>query len=450
MIHDNAPDTSRVRKAQAAGASDEPIAHDIKELLTRLYPLCRSITGDGVRETLRIISELVPLSLHEVPSGTAVLDWTVPPEWNIRDAWVKDPDGRKVIDFGEHNLHVVSYSIPVAQRMTLEELRPHLHSLPQQPDLVPYRTAYYANDWGFCLSQQLLDALPEGEYEVCIDSSLKPGSLSYGELLIPGQSSAEILVSSHVCHPSLANDNLSGNVIAAYLAKQLLEISAARRLRYSYRFLFAPATIGALSWLAANANTVGNIHGGLTLACLGDERPFTYKQSRRGNTEIDQAVCYRLRSEDGHTIENFSPQGYDERQFCSPGFNLAVGRLGRAQHGRHDEYHTSADNLDFVSADSLAQSLALCADVLHILEENRRLLNLQPYGEPQLGKYGLYESLGGTSSPPQLQTAVLWVLNLSDGHHALLDIAEQSNLPFATIVTAAAALEKANLLGECD
>jgi len=423
---------------------DQDLGSQLFDCVAQLYPICRSITGDGVRETLSQLNRIVPLTIHEVPSGTAVFDWTVPDEWNIRDAWVKNASGQRVIDFQHSNLHVVNYSVPFSGRMSLEELRPHLFTLPDHPDWIPYRTSYYEKNWGFCLSQNQLDALPQGEYEVCIDSSLKPGSLTYGEVFIPGESADEILISCHICHPSLANDNLSGVAIAAHLARHLQFLS----LRFSYRFLFIPATIGSITWLARNEAIVPRIRHGLVLACLGDAGAFTYKRSRRGDAIIDRAAVHILEQQDDNEVIGFSPYGYDERQFCSPGFNLPVGRLSRTPHGCFPEYHTSADNLDFVQPAQLEKSLLTCLQIFQLVENNRYYLNQKPYGEPQLGKYGLYDPIGGATESPVSQMAMLWVLNFSDGKHSLLDIAERAGLKFQEIALAAEALASKGLLSE--
>ncbi|MEU7888153.1 DUF4910 domain-containing protein [Microbispora bryophytorum] len=412
-------------------------------LVERLYPLCRSITGDGVRRTLEIIAESIPLVVHEVPTGAQVLDWTVPKEWNIRDAYVKDPSGRKVIDFMESSLHVVGYSVPVSATLTLDELRPHLHTLPEQPDLIPYRTSYYAETWGFCLRNETLAALPPGPYEVLIDSTLADGHLTYAEHVVPGESADEVLVSCHICHPSLANDNLAGVAVAVELALRLTE----RRPRHTYRFVFAPGTIGAVTWLARNRDRVGRIRAGLVLACAGDRGSLTYKRSRRGNAEIDRVTEHVLRASGRpHTVVDFSPYGYDERQYCSPGFDLGVGSLTRTPYGGYPEYHTSADDPGFVSAEAMADTLETCWEVTRVLENDRHYLNLSPYGEPQLGRRGLYGSLGGRSDTKRDQMAMLWVLNLSDGDHSLLDVAERSGLTFGEVTWAARALEEAGLL----
>ncbi|WP_236789697.1 DUF4910 domain-containing protein [Amycolatopsis sp. GM8] len=408
-------------------------------LVERLYPLCRSITGDGVRETLDILNEYLPLAVFEVPTGARAFDWTVPQEWNIRDAFIADTTGRRIVDFRESNLHVVSYSTPIDARMTLAELRPHLHTLPEQPSLVPYRTSYYSPDWGFCLAQDVLDRMPDGEYHVRIDSTLDDGHLTYAEHVVPGQVTDEVIVSCHTCHPSLANDNLASIAVAAYLARSL------KNPWYTYRFLFMPGTIGAITWLSRNAERIDKVKHGLVLACAGDAGHLTYKKSRRGDAEIDRVLQLVLR-ERKHEIVDFSPYGYDERQFCSPGFDLGVGSLSRTPYARYPEYHTSGDNPDFVVPWALEDTLAVCREALSLLDRNRTYVNLSPYGEPQLGKRGLYDSLGGRSDAKDAQLAMLWVLNLSDGEHSLLDVAERSGLPFDSVVAAASALHDAELL----
>lgn len=420
----------------------EGAGREMYALVRELYPICRSITGDGVRESLRRLQAEVPLTLHEVPSGTPVFDWTVPKEWNIRDAYVANASGERVIDFRKSNLHIVSYSVPVRKRMLLAELKEHLFTLPQHPDWIPHRTTYYEESWGFCLSHRQLLALEEGQYDVCIDSSWEAGSLTYGEYYVEGTSPEEVLFSCHVCHPSLCNDNLSGMVLAAFLAKHLVT-----PLRYSYRLLFIPGTIGSITWLCLNEARVARIRHGLVLTCLGDAGEHTYKKSRRGNAEIDRAVGVVLRDQGrAHTVVEFSPSGYDERQFCSPGFNLPVGCLMRT--AQYPEYHTSADNLDFVQPDALAASLRTCLAVVDVLESNRRYINQNPKCEPQLGKRGLYHTIGGgVRATPEIR-AMLWVLNLSDGEHSLLDIAERSGCPFEAVKTAADGLLACDLLKE--
>ncbi|MEJ7929731.1 DUF4910 domain-containing protein [Ramlibacter sp. AN1015] len=411
-------------------------------LIAELYPICRSITGAGLRQTLARIAREIPLVVHEVPSGTRVFDWTVPREWTIRDAWVRDAAGRRVIDFQRHNLHVVNYSVPVRARMTLAELRPHLHTLPDQPDAIPYRTSYYKESWGFCLAHRQLEQMPEGEYEVCIDADLHDGHLSYGECLVPGSGPDEVLISCHACHPSLCDDNLSGIAVAVFAARAL----AQARPRHSFRFVFLPGTIGAITWLSRNEDRVGSIRHGLVLTCLGDRGGFTYKRSRRGNAPVDAAVEHVLRhTGTAHRTLDFSPYGYDERQYNSPGFNLPVGCLMRSEHGRFPQYHTSLDDLDFVAPRSLEESLAVLLAVFQVLEHNRTFRNLNPKCEPQLGRRGLYSGLGGTDIRQQ-ELAMLWVLNLSDGDHDLLSIAQRADLPFAVVAEAARRLAAHDLL----
>jgi aminopeptidase-like protein len=421
---------------------------ELLRFIAEAYPICRSITGDGVRCTLAMIGERIPLEVHEVPSGTPVFDWTVPREWNIRDAWIKDPSGRKVVDFREHNLHVLNYSVPVHAKLSLEELRKHLFTLPDRPDCIPYRTSYYKETWGFCLSHDQLQALPGGEYEVLVDSSLEDGSLSYGELFLAGESDREVLLSTHVCHPSLCNDNLSGIAVMTWLAR---ELQGRPRRRYSYRFLFIPGTIGSITWLARNEERTGGIAHGLVAANLGDPGRFHYKKSRHENAEIDRAVLAVLRaSGEEFGVEDFVPFGYDERQYSSPGFDLAVGSLTRTPYGRYPEYHTSADNLGFIQADALEGSLRAYLAVTDVLEGNRRYLNLNPKCEPQLGRRGLYRAIGGDDAGREREMALLWVLNLSDGQHDLLDISERSGMSFAAIREAADALLKVGLLRETE
>ncbi len=415
------------------------------DFIREAYPICRSITGDGVRRTLAMIQERIPLEIREVPTGTPVFDWTVPREWNIRDAWIKDPSGRKVVDFQECNLHILNYSVPVHEKLPLAELRKRLFTLPDQPDLIPYRTSYYKETWGFCLRHRTLEELPEGEYEIFVDSTLADGALTYGECLLPGESEREVLLSTHVCHPSLCNDNLSGIAVMTGLAR---ELQARPRRRYSYRFLFIPGTIGSITWLALNDVKVDH---GLVAANLGDSGTFHYKKSRRGNAEVDRAVLAVLKGAgEPFGIEEFVPFGYDERQYCSPGFNLAVGSLTRTPYGRYPEYHTSADNLDFVKPEALEGSLRTYLAVIDVLEGNRRYLNLNPKCEPQLGRRGLYRTIGGDESGRSRELALLWVLNLSDGENDLLDIAERSGMSFAAIRTAADALLEVGLLREED
>ena len=421
------------------------VGAEMHALATDLFPICRSITGNGVRTTLWRLQREIPLALTEVPSGTPVFDWTVPKEWNIRDAWIKDASGKRVVDFRQNNLHVVNYSVPVRQTLPLQELKRSLFALADKPDAIPYRTSYYQETWGFCLSRRQLDQLQDGNYDVCIDSTLEAGSLTFGECFLPGKIADEVLISCHVCHPSMANDNLSGISLAVALAKRLREESR----RYSYRFLFIPATIGSITWLALNETKTANIKHGLVLTCVGDSGPITYKRSRLGNAEIDRAAEHVLKSADPtHRAIDFHPYGYDERQYCSPGFNLPVGCLMRSQHGKFPEYHTSADNLSFIQPQYLGDSFAKAWAVIQLVEKNRTYINQNPKCEPRLGKRGLYSGVGGAREGAFSELALLWVLNLSDGEHDLLAIAERSCMSFGEISSAASALQRCGLLQE--
>ena len=418
---------------------------DIHALTERLFPIHRSITGDGVRETLRIIGEFVPLETHEVPTGTPAFDWEVPREWTIRDAYIKDAKGRKLVDIRDNNLHVVGYSTPVRATMSLQDLKKHLHSLPDRPDSIPYLNSYWTEYWGFCVAHNVLTSLADEMYEVCIDSSLQDGHLTYGELLIAGETPEEVLLFSHTCHPSLCNDNCSGLAVTTLLARML----GGLRRRYSYRFVWAPSGIGALVWLSRNAEAVRRIRHGLVLTGFGDPGSFTYKRSRRGNAAIDRIAASVVRGYDANArLDDFTVYGYDERQFCSPGFNLPVGRLTRTRYGEYPQYHTSDDNPGFVKPEQLEQSFAALVDIVDFIEAaDQRYRNTCPYGEPRLGKRGLFRPIGG-SGVSRLEEARLWVLNLSDGEHSVLDMVERSKLDFRTIRTAIAELQACGLLIE--
>jgi aminopeptidase-like protein len=421
-------------------------AGEMFRLVAELYPICRSITGDGVRKTLNMLREYIPLEINEVATGTRVFDWTIPREWNINDAYIRNTKGEKIVDFNKSNLHVMNYSVPIRREVSLEELRDHIFTVPDHPDRIPYRTSYYNENWGFCLSHNQFMKLTDKEYEVVIDSSLKDGYLTYGESFIEGESKEEVLISSHICHPSLCNDNLSGIAVSVFLAKNLKQFS----LKYSYRFLFIPATIGAITWLFFHESDVSKIRHGLVAACLGDPGKFTYKKSRQGDAEIDRAVTHVLKtSGQDYEILDFTPFGYDERQYCSPGFNLPVGCFMRTPHGRYPEYHTSADNLEFVRAECLEESLSKYLAVVYILENNKKYLNLNPKGEPQLGRRELYQKVGGNGNSKVNQAAMLWVLNLSDGNNSLLSISARSGIDFGLIKNAADVLIEHRLLEEC-
>ena len=438
------------------------IGTEMYDMMVKLYPICRSITGDGVRKTLDIIFEQIPLEKHEIPTNTEVFDWTVPKEWNIKDAYVKKPNGEKIIDFKKSNLHILNYSIPVHKTVSLSELKDHLFTLPDQPALIPYRTSYYYENWGFCIAHNQLLQLEEDEYEVVIDSTLEDGSLSYGEYFIKGESEGEVLLSCYVCHPSMCNDNLSGVVLLAFLAKHLKNLS----LKYSYRFLFIPETIGSIAWMCRNEHNLKKIKHGLVVTCVGDPGILSYKKSRKGNAEIDLTVIDVLKkSGDDYKIMDYKPVGSDERQFCSPGFNLPVGSLLRTGATYFTEYHTSADNTEFVKAKYLADSFSKYFKVILKLEENfgkfysknneeelpeidskndQVFLNLNPKCEPKLDKIGVYRKIGGERYNDSL--TILWVLNFSDGKHSLRHISLRSGIDFKQIKQTAELLQEKKLL----
>jgi aminopeptidase-like protein len=438
-------DAAEDLRQAAAGVDAQALGAELHELVRELYPICRSITGEGLRRSLRILQRMVPLELREVPTGTRVFDWVVPKEWTFRSARLRAPGGELILDAQRLNLHVLNYSKPFRGKVSLEELQRHLYSLPHRPSFVPYRTSYYKEDWGFCLSEQQRQTLRPGEYEVEIDTELADGSLTYGEIVVPGSQDDEVLISTHCCHPSLANDNCAGMAMCAALARLLRGMKP----RYSYRFLFVPGTIGAIAWLARNEQRASRIAHGLVAACVGDAGRLTYKRSRRGDAAIDRAVVHVLsHCGQDHEVRDFSPYGYDERQYCSPGFDLPVGSLTRTPYGEYPEYHTSADDPGLVKPEKLVDTLCRYLNVFEVLEGDRAFVNLSPKCEPQLGKRGLYAPVGGQSHAAAKQMAMLWVLNLSDGKHALLEIAERARMPFADIDRAARALHAAGLLAE--
>ena len=437
------------------------IGEDMHELMIELFPICRSITGNGLRKTLKILKNHIPLEIFEVPTKTKAFDWEVPREWNITDAYIKNSKGEKIVDFKKSNLHVLNYSTPINKKISLDELKLHLHSLPEYSDVIPYRTSYYNENWGFCITHNQLLQLEEDEYEVFIDTTLEDGSLTYGEYFIKGESEDEVLLSCYPCHPSMCNDNLSGIVLLTLLAKHLKKLS----LQYSYRFLFIPETIGSIVWLSRNEMNVAKIKHGLVATCVGDSGISTYKKSRQGNTEIDQTVIEVLKkSGDDYKIMNFDPLGSDERQFCSPGFNLPVGSLRKTNPANFPEYHTSADNTEFVKAKYLADSFSKYFKVILKLEENfgkfysknneelpeidnkndQVFLNLNPKCEPKLDKTVLYRKIGGAVHNDAL--TILWVLNYSDGKHSLRDISLRSGIDFKQIKQTAELLQDKKLL----
>lgn len=424
----------------------------MRAFMERAFPLCRSITGDGVRATLDLIeaeladvaTELGPrfrFERHEVATGTPVLDWTVPNEWNLVRATLDGPDGR-VLDSDDCNLHVVSYSCPIDAEMDLEELRPHLHALPDRPDAIPYRTSYYKETWGLCLSQRTLDGLSPGRYRVVIDASLAPGHLSYAEATLAGRSQDEFLLTTHICHPSMANDNLSGIAAVTEAARRLADRPP---LATTVRMLFIPGTIGSITWLARNPDAVDRITAGLVVAGAGHRAPATYKRSRRGTARID-SVMSRLVEASGGEVIDYYPYGYDERQFCSPGFDLPVGRLSRSIHGTYPEYHTSADDLTFVDDETLGHTASLIVAAIEAFDREPRYRNIAPRGEPQLGRRGLYGTVGGTITSKSDEMAMLWLLAYSDGERSVPDIAAMSGIDVSALQAAATALVAVELL----
>ncbi|NWG52251.1 MAG: DUF4910 domain-containing protein [Hydrogenophilaceae bacterium] len=417
------------------------IGEDIYAFAAEIYPLFRSVSGAGSRETFARMAKHVDLTVHEVASGTQVFDWTVPNEWRINDAYIADASGKRVLDLGASNLHVINYSAPAAGRALLSELKPRIHTLPDKPSAIPYVTSFFQETWGFCMAQAALDALPEGEYEYKIDSSLAPGSMSYAEFAHKGEEEDEILIFSHSCHPSLANDNCSGLAVSTFLAKQLSKAPT----RYSYRFVWAPTTIGSIAWLARNENAVSRIRGGLVLSNVGDGAPFTYKKSRRGAGPMDRAMAHLLVASDGKIIE-FTPQGYDERQFNSPGFLLEVGTLMRGYGASYPSYHTSDDNLDRIRPEYLGESYRLAAQAISIIERDGRWQSVITKCEPQLGRRGLHASYSFDRDAPAKNAATMWTAAFCDGANTLLDIAVRAAMPFERIYEAAAKLAAAGLI----
>ncbi|MDQ3110642.1 MAG: DUF4910 domain-containing protein [Bacteroidota bacterium] len=402
---------------------------ELESYFDRLWPICRSITGDGLRQSLKILSEIIPLELTEVPSGTKVFDWEIPDEWNISDAYILTPEGKKICDFKLNNLHVLNYSIPVDEEISFEELDKHLFSIPEMPDAIPYLTSYYKKMWGFCITHEERQQLPKtGRYKVKINSTLKKGSLTYGECLLKGETDEEILFSTYMCHPSMANNELSGPLVAAFLYKKLAALS---KRRFSYRFVFAPETIGVIAFLSKEGMRLKeNLHAGYVLTCVGDKGNFTYKRSKNPENNVDTVAEHYLRGTGKpFTTLDFSIGGSDERQYCSPGFNLPVGSLMRTMYQRFKEYHTSLDNKSFISFEALEESVNAYFDIARVHELNRKYINAVPYCEPQLGKRGLYPAVGGQKSRTDELSMRLHLLSWADGKNDLITIAERFGRP---------------------
>ena len=402
----------------------------IENYFDRLWPITRSLSGEGNRYSLKILSELIDLKIKEVPSGTRCFDWKVPPEWNIKDAWIKDSHGNKIVDFSKNNLHVLGYSDRVNKKISYKELKSHLYTLPKQPDLIPYMTSYFEKRWGFCISNNQFKKLNKSEtFEVFIDSSFNDnGSMTLGEAYIKGNSKKEVLFSTYICHPSLANNELSGPLVTSFIYRALKE---KKKLKYSYRFLFVPETIGSIYSLSERGEFwKKNLIAGFIVNCIGDNGKFTYKRSRKGDCLTDRASEITLeQTEENYSIIDFFPGGSDERQYCSPGFNLPVGSLMRTMYKAYEEYHTSADNKDFISFEAMEKSIEKYLEIINLIEKNTKYINQYPFCEPQLGKRGLYPTLGSQKEKSEFVNAMRWILNFSDGNHDLISISQKSKIP---------------------
>lgn len=408
------------------------LSQEIDSYLRRLFPICRSITGDGNRTTLRVLQEIVPLTVYEVPSGTRVYDWTVPEEWNIRDAWIADGRGRRIVDFRQSNLHVVGYSEPVRARLSWNDLKPRLHVHPSLAEAIPYRTSYYQRSWGFCLTHAQFSELEAlgGPFEVVVDSEFSRGSMSYGELLLPGRSSQEILLSCYICHPSMANDSLSGVLLTAFLARELMQ----RQRNYSYRIAFVPETIGAVAYCARNEEAMKNIDLGLVITTVGGPGRYGYKQSLDPSHPINGMIeeIFREAGADFITYP-FDVHGSDERQYSSQGFRINVATICRDRYYEYAQYHSSLDDLSFVSGRQIAETLAHYRRLIDRLEARRLFRNRIRHGEVMLSRHGLYPVTGGAQRPElggrSELDLVLWLLFLCDGRLAVEDIARRLAVP---------------------
>ena len=416
------------------------------DLLKRLFPICRSLTGEGVRESLRIIQEYIPLEIKEVASGTKVFDWEVPNEWNITDAYIKDSSGNKVVDFKKSNLHVMGYSIPFEGNLSLDELKKHLYSLPEQPDVIPYITSYYKERWGFCLSQNVYDSLKDVEYYVEIDSTLEPGSLTYGELLIPGKSKKEILLSTYLCHPSMANNELSGPVVTTFIASHLLQ----QDNYYSYRILFIPETIGSITYLSKHLQELKkNVIGGYVLTCCGDEGEFSYLTTRNEHAVVDRLTDHILNwSCDSYNTYSYLERGSDESQYNSPGVDLNIGSLMRSKYAEYPEYHTSADNLEFVTEKGLYGTLEMYKRCLKVFEYNHKYQRTT-LCDPKLDKHGLYPTLSTKDTINQVKN-MMNLLAYCDGRHDLIWIADKINVSAEKLIPIVDQLQEKNIIGFWD
>jgi aminopeptidase-like protein len=416
-----------------------------EDLSTRLFPICRSLTGAGIRQTYDILSEYMPLERYDFPTGTSIYDWTVPREWNIRDAYIKAENGERLVDFQQSNLHVVNYSAPISATLSFAQLEPHLHTLPDQPDAIPYLTSYYQEMWGFCLQHQRMKEFDRGEsYQVCIDSSLEPGILQIADVVLPGETEDEIFFSTYCCHPSMANNELSGPLMATMLYRHLASLP---HRRYTYRFFFGPETIGALAYLSLkNQELQAKMKCGFILTCCGDGGPFTFKRPKQpcfGEREVLHVLKHL---EHEHCVLDYFPTGSDDRQYCSPGFNLPVMTLCRSIYARYPEYHTSLDDFGLVTEDSMSVTFEAYRRLLQVLEQNHAYRNLKPFGEPFFSKYQLQDTLGGIRDKGLFHRALKYILSYSDEAHTLLEIADLMGVPMWELQEARAALEAANLI----
>lgn len=413
-------------------------------LIEKLFPICRSLTGNGVRETLCELQKIVPeMQMHEVPTGTQVMDWTIPKEWNINDAWIKDSQGNKIIDFNETNLHVMGYSQPVHKKVNLDELLKVVYTLPDQPDLIPYVTSYYKERYGFCMSENQKQSLKEGEYEIFIDSELKDGSLTYADIVITGKVKDEIMFSTYVCHPSMANNELSGPAVAIFLAKWLKERNDNY---YTYRFVFAPETIGAITYLSKNLQYLKeHLKAGYVLTCCGDQGEFTYIASRHANNLADKTAKNILNLEyPNHKSYTFMQRGSDERQYCAPGVDLPFCSVTKTKYGDYPQYHTSGDNLDFVSQKGLEETLEFYKKVVIALENNKKY-RVNCLCEPQLGKRGLYPTISGKNASVHIM-AVKHYIAYCDGINDLIDISNATEIKIEDLIEVQNKLIDAGLL----
>lgn len=422
--------------------------NEIESYFDRLWPLNRSLTGEGNRQTIKILSELVPFNVTEVPAGTSCYDWKVPAEWNVKEAWIKDTKGNIIIDFSNNNLHLMGYSIACHELLSYDNLIKHLYYIQAQPEAIPYRTSYYTKRWGFCLSyNQFLSLNPKEQYEVFIDSCHnEEGSMTVAEAVIEGESKEEIVFSSYICHPSLANNELSGPLVLCYLYSLIRQKLV--KPRYTYCFLLMPETIGSIWYISHHFEHLQKyVKGGMILTCIGDAAPYSLKKSRRGDSLLEAATEYIAKSRYPNTcVIDFFPLGSDERQYCSPGVNLPFCSLMHSVYGTFKEYHTSLDNKSYISFEVIQQSTEDLYDVIRILENDGRYFNQMPMCEPQLGKRGLYPTISAPNARSKVTDAMMWILNYSDGKHTLFDILKKAQLPIGSFLEAKDVLIKNGIL----